>query len=214
MKKSTYNNFILFVKAVAAGGAISLGGLANIYSQNNIIGSLFFCVGLFVILAWNLNLFTGKICLCLTDKSLKLLDLIGIYTGNLIGCIVFGYLMRLISPSNLIESTATSMQTRVSNFWYVNILKGFMCNLCIYIAVIGYRDLDEDWKKILSLILGVSVFVLCKFEHCIANMFYISFCNLWNLVSLLFISTVTAGNILGGLSIPLINKFIRRLGDD
>lgn len=122
--------------------------------------------------------------------------------------------MRLISPSILVEDAMISLQARISNSWYINIIKGFMCNLCIYIAVIGYRDLDEEWKKILSLILGVSVFVLCKFEHCIADIFYISFCNLWSLVGLLFISAVTAGNILGGLTVPLINKFIERLNCD
>ena len=69
----------------------------------------------------------------------------------------------------------------------------------------------ERIVKILSLILGVSVFVLCKFEHCIADVFYISFCNLWNLTSLVFIVTVTVGNILGGITIPIIFKFLKRL---
>lgn len=205
------NKFKLIVKAMMAGCAISLGGLANIYSQNNVIGSLFFCIGLFVILVWNLNLFTGKICFCFTDNQIKLLDLFLVYIGNIIGCVSFGYLMRIISLNTFIENTVLSLHIKVSNPWFVNIIKGFMCNLCIYIAVIGYRDLNKEVEKILSLILGVSVFVLCKFEHCIADVFYISFCNLWNLTSLVFIVTVTVGNILGGITIPIIFKFLKRL---
>ena len=59
-----------FIKAVLAGGAISLGGIANIFTQNKIIGSLFFTIGLFLVLNYDLNLFTGKICY-ITDNKLN-----------------------------------------------------------------------------------------------------------------------------------------------
>ena len=80
------NKFKRIVKAMMAGCAISLGGLANIYSQNNVIGSLFFCIGLFVILVWELNLYTGKLC----NLTLEYKNLLLIYLGNFLGCFLFG----------------------------------------------------------------------------------------------------------------------------
>lgn len=207
MKASTRNKLITFIKALAAGCAISLGGLANIYSQNPIAGSLFFCIGLFVILVWELNLYTGRICNTTVDYRYLLL----IYLGNFLGCFIFGILLRTVSPGVFIDSMSTSLQTRVENPWYISLIRGFLCNLCIFIAVRGYNDLDREWKKLLSLILGVSVFVLCRFEHCVANMFYITFCNAWNWKSVGFLLLVTIGNTLGGLIIPIILKFLKRL---
>ena len=207
MKASIHNKFITFIKALAAGGAISLGGLANIYSQNNVIGSLFFCIGLFVILVWELNLYTGKLC----SLTLEYKDLILIYLGNLLGCFIFGILLKTVSSNVLIDNMSTSLQMRVESSWYISLIRGFLCNLCIFIAVRGYNDLDREWKKLLSLILGVSVFVLCRFEHCVADMFYITLCNAWNWKSLGFLMLVTMGNTLGGLIIPIIFKLLKRL---
>lgn len=192
-----------------AGCAISLGALANICSQNRIAGSLFFGIGLFLILAWKLNLFTGKLCNYLEDPSLSAGDLLLIYVGNFVGCLLFGYLMRISVQLQLIDSFRVSFESRIINSPLKIILLGFFCNICIYIAVKGYRDLSKDWERMLSIFLGVSVFILCGFEHCIADIFYITLCNLWNWDSLLFILYVTIGNILGGFIIPLV-KILRR----
>ena len=201
------NKFKLIVKAMMAGCAISLGGLTNIYSQNNVIGSLFFCIGLFVILVWELNLYTGKLC----NLTLEYKNLLLIYLGNFLGCFLFGTLLRIVSSSTLIDNMSTSLQMRVEGPWYISLIRGFLCNLCIFIAVRGYNDLDREWKKLLSLILGVSVFVLCRFEHCVADMFYITLCNAWNWKSLGFLMLVTIGNTLGGITIPIILKLLKRL---
>ena len=49
-----------FCSAVLAGMAISLGGIVFLSVENKVIGSLLFAVGLLTILAFKLNLFTGK----------------------------------------------------------------------------------------------------------------------------------------------------------
>ena len=207
MKTSIHNKLITLIKALAAGGAISLGGFANIHSQDPIVGSLFFCIGLFVILVWELNLYTGKLC----NLTLEYKNLLLIYLGNFLGCFLFGTLLRIVSSSTLIDNMSTSLQMRVESPWYISLIRGFLCNLCIFIAVRGYNDLDREWKKLLSLILGVSVFVLCRFEHCVADMFYITLCNAWNWKSLGFLMLVTIGNTIGGITIPIILKLLKRL---
>ncbi len=193
------------IKGFLAGGAISLGGIANICSQNKIVGSLFFVIGLFLVLSCDLNLFTGKICYVFDNKPNYLIDLAVIYLSNLLGALAVGYALRIDKFLPLADSYAADLSVRFDYpFWQIMIL-GFFCNVLIYVAVNGYKTKD-GWKSLLSLVFGVSVFVLCGFEHSIADMFYISFCNLWSGKAILFILFVTIGNILGGISIPLIKK--------
>ena len=51
-----------FLQAVLAGAAISIGGTVFLSLDNKVLGSLFFCVGLFMVCTLGLNLYTGKVC--------------------------------------------------------------------------------------------------------------------------------------------------------
>ena len=159
---------------------------------------------------WKLNLFTGKICSYFEDPDLSVADLFLIYAGNFLGCIIFGYLMRISIQPQLVNSFRSSLEIRIANSPLNITLLGFFCNICIYAAVKGYSKLSKEWEKMLSIFLGVSVFILCGFEHCIADIFYVTLCNLWDWSGVLFILYVTAGNILGGVVITLINKCINK----
>lgn len=196
-----------FMKAVFAGGAVSLGGIANILSGNKIAGSLFFVIGLFLVLTTNLNLFTGKICYFVT-KDIGVKDLIIIYLGNFCGAGLTGTIFSLLPKYQInINNYSIEFMNRITApIWQIFIL-AFFCNILIYIAVNGYNTQNQEWKKAASLIFGVSIFVLCGFEHSIADIFYISFCNLWSIDSILFLFCVTIGNIFGGIFIPLIKKY-------
>ncbi|MBO4535245.1 MAG: formate/nitrite transporter family protein, partial [Clostridia bacterium] len=163
----------LLYKAILAGGAIALGGTANIAAQNKIAGSLFFCIGLFLVLACGLNLFTGKICYLWNNKPIYLARLAVIYVGNFLGAATIGSIVGHIGKfSDMLQAYSVGLDARIAAPWWQIILLGVLCNILIYIAVEGYRSFDKEWKKVLALILGVSVFVLCGFEHSIADMFY------------------------------------------
>ena len=59
-----------------------------------------------------------------------------------------------------------------------------LCNALIFVAVHGLNNFKADFMKALVLFFGVGVFVLCGFEHCVANMFYftcmgVEFQNTW-----------------------------------
>jgi formate/nitrite transporter FocA (FNT family) len=78
--------------------------------------------------------------------------------------------------------------------------------LLIFIAVDGFKNNPHDFGKYLSLFFAVMVFILCGFEHCVANMFYLSVAHLWSGKALLFILVNTLGNAVGGWLIPLLRK--------
>lgn len=50
-----------FLKAIFAGFLIGIGAIAYLLISNPIVGSIFFSIGLFVILVKELNLYTGKV---------------------------------------------------------------------------------------------------------------------------------------------------------
>ena len=83
-------------------------------------------------------------------------------------------------------------------------LLAVFCNLLIYIAVEGFRRNPHELGKYLSLFFGVMVFILCGFEHCVANMYYISIAGMWSGKSLLYILVMTLGNAAGGVLLPWI----------
>lgn len=201
---------ILF-KAILAGGAISLGCIANICSQNKIVGSLFFVVGLFLVLSYKLELFTGKACYVTQQSPSYISILIVSYIGNLIGALIMGILFAGIDKFvPLIANFSVGLQARMTAPATQIIVLGYLCNWCIYIAVNAYkRQGTHSWESFVGLLLGVSVFVLCGFEHSIADMVYVTMCGLWSWQAIGFIGLVTIGNLLGGMSASVVDSLLK-----
>lgn len=78
------------------------------------------------------------------------------------------------------------------------LIPGFICGICIAIAVKGYK-VAEGFGKYLAVVLGVMVFILCGSEHVVADMFYFAAARMCNLEVMKFILIVTVGNVLGGV---------------
>lgn len=83
--------------------------------------------------------------------------------------------------------------------------------MLIYIAVESFNRNPHELGKYLALFFGVSTFILCGFEHCIANMFFISLAGMWGKRAMIFILVCTAGNSLGGLLIPAARRVIDKV---
>ena len=48
------------------------------------------------------------------------------------------------------------------------------------------------------------VFILCGFEHCVANMYYFSVAGMWSGKALVYLLVMTLGNSVGGILFPLV----------
>ncbi len=87
------------------------------------------------------------------------------------------------------------------------IILAFFCGVLMYIAVENYRANPHGIGKVIGLFLCVSVFILCGFEHSIADMCYaVLAVNSFEtgLKYLLFLVEVTVGNSLGALAIRAV----------
>ena len=90
------------------------------------------------------------------------------------------------------------------------LLLSFCCGFLVQAAVWIYRSAKNPAAAIAGVFLPIMVFILCGFEHCVANMYFFTIGGVWSLRTLLYILVMTLGNSVGGLVLPLL----RRLAGD
>ncbi len=200
----------IYLSGVLAGVCIALGGTAFLSLESKVAGALFFTVGLFVICIFKLHLFTGKVCYVFENGGDYALDLPFIWLGNLVGTFLAAQALLLTRVGPELAAKAARLCTaKLSDSpWSIFILAVF-CNMMIYIAVEGFNRAPHDLGRYLALFLGVAVFILCGFEHCVANMYYFSIASAWSWKALGYLLIMTLGNAVGGVFFPLLRRAAR-----
>lgn len=187
-------------KAILAGILISFGCVVNL-RVGGVEGAILFSLGLITILLFGFNLFTGKAGL-LPTKEISILELFGIWIGNLAGCSITSICLSFTPLFQDVQTAASVIaNTRISNGLITNIILGFYCGLLMYIAVTLFKKENNP----LYAIMPVAVFILSGYNHCVADMFYIISANT-PLVGWLTLIPTTIGNVLGCCFIPVLNK--------
>lgn len=199
-----------FAYGVMAGFFVSIGGTAFLSIENRVVAALFFTTGLFAISNYGFNLFTGKVCYLLDNGPGYLWDLALIWLGNLGGTLIATALLGLtrVHPA-LAETAAPLVAAKLGDGLLSVFVLSVFCNVLIFIAVDGYRIIPDALGKYLALFLGVAVFAISGFEHCVANMYFISLTGSWSAEAVLFIIVNTIGNSVGGLLVPAVKKLFK-----
>ena len=198
-------NIKMFLLAIGAGLAISIGGTVYLSVDNKIIGSLLFAVGLYAIVLNGLFLYTGKVGY-LVDQSDKIeyLGLLGItWLGNLAGTWIGAVAVLNTRIQGIRENAVGICETKLADEPLSIFLLAIFCGILMYIAVDGFKEKENP----LILFFCVSVFILSGFEHCIANMFYFSIAGAWSLKTIVYLIIMTLGNSLGGMLIPSLKNW-------
>lgn len=198
-------NIKMFLLAIGAGLAISIGGTVYLSVDNKIIGSLLFAVGLYAIVLNGLFLYTGKVGY-LVDQSDKIeyLGLLAItWLGNLAGTWIGAVAVLNTRIQGIRENAVGICETKLADGPLSIFLLAIFCGILMYIAVDGFKEKENP----LILFICVSVFILSGFEHCIANMFYFSIAGAWSLKTIVYLIIMTLGNSLGGMLIPSLKNW-------
>ena len=195
------------MRAILAGVMIAVGGCVFIGCTDKgyaWVGAVLFSVGLMTVFQFGFDLYTGKVGYALDNKPSYIIDLIVMILGNLIGCIMVGYMM----PSSTAENFIIA---RLDNVDYLRVLfKGILCGLLMFIAA----DIYKKRNSFVGAFICVPVFILSGFEHSIADMFYFMSAGFhgldiaFSLDAVLFILVVIIGNAIGGLLIPAFGKYM------
>lgn len=189
------NIFNLITKSILAGLLISLVGIVYLNCPDNIIGSLLFSLGLISILILEAKLFTGAIGYANSKQSI--LDSLLILVFNLVAATIVGLIYRCGSDAAV--SIAESKLLVFSESWWLTGLKSIGCGAAIYLAVEGYKKS----KSLIPVILGVMVFILAGWNHCIADCFYMA-AGSSSTLAIPYLLVVIVGNSIGSLLIRFL----------
>lgn len=201
------------LSAVLAGVMISFGGgvyLACVAADKSALGAVLFSLGLTVILMQGFLLFTGKTAYLFDNKPSYIPYLLEIWIGNILGCMLMGLLVSYAKPA-LGKTAAALCDAKLGQEWWQTIILGALCGILVYLAVDYYRS-DDDKKsfpKYLMVFTCVPAFILCGFEHSVADMFYFAACGcLYSGSGILYILLVTLGNLVGAVAFHVLKKAV------
>lgn len=210
MTTKSFRNLLkrTFIRSIQSGIMIGIGITVYLLTSRY-IGAFLFCIGLFVICNYGLPLYTGQVCYLLGRKKTYMIDLAPsiIWIGNFCGIVIISTLERLTRLGDTLFGSASAvMATKMADSLVSLFILGVFCNFCIFLAVDGYLNGKGELTKYLSIIFGVMVFVLCGFEHSIADMYYITMSGTWTWKNLVLLLVVSLGNTIGGLVFQLFKE--------
>ncbi len=193
------------------------------YGFGKLVQGLVFSGGLIMVVLSGAELFTGNnlMLIALFDRRIgakKLFRNWGlVYFGNLLGSLFLALLVALSgifgANSGLLGTTFMNIAlTKISLEIGPAIILGVLCNILVCLAVYIAFGAKTTIGKLFACIFPVTFFVMCGFEHSIANMFYIPAgffaAEMFDIPAFLCnLLPVTLGNILGGGLLSILLYF-------
>ena len=182
----------LIVLAVMAGLFIAISGIAATTvavavepaALGKFLGAIIFPGGLTMVLIAGSELFTGNCLLIIPvlEKTIRLgkmiKNLVLVYIGNMIGglllaaAVVFSHQVALFDNGVAVSVISTAV-TKCSLSFGDALIRGILCNFLVCVAVWISFTAKDITGKIIGVFFPILIFVLCGFEHSVANMYYI-----------------------------------------
>jgi formate/nitrite transporter FocA (FNT family) len=162
MKKAELFRDILPL-AILAGICISIGCVVNL-RVGGVAGAVLFAFGLTTVVYYGLKLYTGTAGFIRRQGDWAMLWVV--LFGNIIGCLLSAWLISYAQP-DCIEPASKILAGRLAKGPWACFLLAIGCGFIMTTAVEFARK-----GKMLPLLLGVPVFILCGFAHSIADAFY------------------------------------------
>lgn len=182
----------MILLGIMAGAFIAIGGAASNVAVHNIsdvglartLAGAIFPVGLMLVVLVGGELFTGNCLMFMAflDKKITLAsllrNLIVVYLSNLIGALIIDILIFFSGQLNYSNGGLGAYTIQVAltkaEILPMNALtSGILCNILVCLAILMASAAKDISGKILAIFFPIWAFVICGFEHCIANMFYI-----------------------------------------
>lgn len=202
-------NINILFKGIYAGMMIGIGGTVYLSISNSIIGAIFFSVGLLTICIYKMNLYTGMIGYIIENKLNYIVTLLLTLIGNFIGTMITSLLVLNTRIANISVRAKEISAIKINDNYLSIFILSIFCGMLMYIAVNTFKKEKDSIVRYLAIFICVIVFILSGFEHCIANMYYISLAKLWSLKSVLSMLIMILGNSVGSIFIAIFNNKIK-----
>ena len=244
-KKCSRKLLPMFLLAILAGALIAFAAAATNTAAHTassvgnarLICGLLFPFGLAIVILTGSELFTGNclIAISVLEKKATFAGMIRnwvvVYLGNLAGSLLVAsacaYSGQLNYSSGELALFTMKMAASKCSLTFSNgVILGIACNVLVCLGVLCAMTAKDTTGKILGAFLPVAFFVLCGFEHSVANMYYIPaglFANTvpkyialaeeagldlsaltWGNFFLKNLLPVTIGNIIGGAGLGIL----------
>lgn len=184
-------------RGILAGLLIGMGGTAFLSVDSKALGSFLFAVGLLTVILQKYSLFTGKVGYA--QSLYDVLPLTTMLLRNFVGAALAGFL----ANGAVSEKASALVEAKLEKPLIEVFVAAIFCGILIYAAV----ELFAKLKHPLSVIMPIMMFILCGFEHCVANTFYFAAAGCFNFRVVLFTLVCIAGNAVGSLAVRAAEKF-------
>ena len=146
-------------RSAAAGVLICMGCIVNLKVGGGIPGAVLFSAGLWFVVNFDAELFTGRVARNDYDPLQKLIMLV----MNVIGAGVCGILASLCLPEirEAAQEIVTGYQDPLKVIW-----QSVMCGMCMYLATTQPKN--KDISRLPFVVYGVALFILSSYAHSIA----------------------------------------------
>ena len=173
----------MFIALAGVGATIAPSTMVTA-SSAKLISAVVFPAGLSMVLLAGSELFTGNclIIIPVLEKEASVIAMLKnwlfVYIGNFIGSILIAALAVYSGTFSVFGDAAAASLiktavSKVSMSFSDALLRGILCNILVCVGVWMTYAAKDVAGKITGLFFPIMLFVLCGFEHSIANMFYI-----------------------------------------
>ena len=174
----------LMIALGAAGSSVAAHNVGNV-GLARLVAAVVFPVGLMMVIIMGAELFTGDCLLAigLPEKDITAKDfvrtLILVYFGNFIGGIVVSGLIVMSGQLDYSGGLLGAYTIKVALGKVMlspakAISSGILCNILVCAAVIMAVCAKDVTGKLLVSFFVILLFVTAGYEHCVANMYYIT----------------------------------------
>jgi len=195
-----------------------MAGMMDNFAGIKILQGISFAAALSLVVFAGAELFTGNIFVMTAGvalKEVKVRDAIGLcvycYVGNLVGSMLIAALFLgtgyLQGP--VLEAAHTAMNAKTDPMFGELFVRGVLCNLLVCAGVWCMYRLQSESSKLIMIFWCIYLFVICGFEHSIANMTLFSLETMNGVGAetfgriLINLGATTTGNIIGGSALSL-----------
>lgn len=189
-KKVTLKWYKMLILGVLAGAFIAFGAATATAASAGLSGGVaalvkgaVFPVGLILVVVCGAELFTGN-CLLISPaigKHIKVRHLFKswgiVYAGNFIGGVLLAVLVVygcMQNGGDVTQACINAAANKCNMGFGEALLRGILCNMLVCLAVWAAMSSKHTAGKILALYFPVLAFVVCGFEHSVANMYYLT----------------------------------------
>lgn len=210
----------LLILGILAGAFIALGGVGATTvavsipyaSLGKFLGACVFPGGLAMVVLAGAELFTGNCLMTISwlQKDIKfsgmVRNLVIVYFANLIGGllvaagVVFSHQIGQFD-NGLAVSVISTAAAKCNLTFSDTLIRGILCNFLVSLAVWITFAAKDVAGKVIGLFFPVMIFVLCGFEHCVANMYFIGAGLFAKMVPVYAEAALAAGVDMSGLTV-------------